>query len=447
MSDTPERSHERPPGPPQYPILGSLLSHNRNPFDFVTENARTYGDVVYWELADKPIYQVNHPDDIEYVLVENNQNYVKGELFQDALRPVLGEGLLNSEGQRWRRQRHLIQPSFHPNEIQEYAEIMVSATESLLGSWTDRAVIDIHEEMMGLTLRIVAESLLGVELEREIETIGENLEIVLGHVDRISHRLVPPWVPTPSNKRYQEAIRNLETVVSRIIENRRRDPGGTDVVSILLDVEDEHGRSMSDRQLRDEIMTFLLAGHETTALALTYTFYLLAKYPQVEKEVVEEIRGTLGEARPTATDRRRLSVTERTITESMRLYPPVDNVVREAVEADRVGGYSVPAGSTIWLSQWVVHRDPRWYPDPLAFDPSRWTGEFRDSLPRLAYFPFGAGPRRCVGDQFALLEATLVLTTILREYHLELTRGTDLELMSAITARPKNPVWMEVQAR
>lgn len=444
---TPPATDRRPPGPRGLPVLGSVVAETQRPFEFLTENANRYGDVVYWEMVNEPIYQLNHPEYIEYVLVEANQRFLKGKLFQELLGPVMGTGLLNSEGQQWRDQRHLIQPLFHPKQIAVYADIMTSCTERMVSRWSDGERIDVHEEMMGLTLEIIAQALLGVDIRRDIRTIGNNLDTVLTYIDGIENQLVPPWVPTPSRRRFDRALGELETVVYQIIDERRSEQGGNDIVSRMLAAEEAEDMDLSMKQLRDQVMTFLLAGHETTALVLTYTWYLLAMHPAVEQRLLEEVRSILDGETPSAAQTRDLSDTDRVITESMRLYPPVGAVLREPTEAVEIGGYRIPAGATIWMPQWVVHRDPRWYSDPLAFNPDRWTDEFRQGLPRLAYFPFAAGPRRCVGDRLALLEVTLVLTTVLQRCHLELRPETELDLEAAITTRPTRPVWMTIHMR
>jgi len=450
----------KPPGPDGLPLLGNTYEYVRDPFSFITRCAREYGDVTSYEVAGRQFYQLDHPADIEHVLVANNGNYVKGEFFQRILGPVTGRGLLNSEGEFWRRQRHLIQPAFHPDRITRYAEVMVEYTDRLCAEWTEGETVDVHGEMMGLTLEIIAKTLFDADTRAAESEVGNALEVVMDHAESLQGMVIPPSIPTPANRRYARAITTLEEVVSGIIEDRRRADGGEDVVSMLVAAEQGGGRveseataadgiggeggtggraAMTDEQLRDEVMTLLLAGHETTALALSFAFYLLGKHPEVEAKLVAELEEVLGGRSPTVADLNELPYTEKVITESMRLYPPVYGIVREPVEEDVIGGYRVPPGTTIAINQWTVHRDPRWYTDPLAFRPERWTEEFRESLPRLAYFPFSAGPRRCIGDRFALLEARLVLATILRKWHLELERDR-LDLAATITTRPKHPI-------
>jgi cytochrome P450 len=253
--------------------------------------------------------------------------------------------------------------------------------------------------------------------------------------------------PDAREPSFERAVETLNQVVARIVRERRANPTDEDVVSKLLDASDEEGRGMSDRHIHDEVMTLLLAGHETTALGLTFTFFLLAQHARVEEQLLAELREVVGDDLPTVADLDDLTYLEKTVKESMRLYPPVPGIVREPVSDDRVGKYRIPAGVTVSTSHYVIHRDPRWYDDPMAFRPERWNSDFEQSLPRLAYFPFGAGPRRCIGDRFAMLEARLVLATVLQSYHLELVSSPSLDLRPSITARPRNPVEMRVHDR
>ena len=454
-----------PPGPDGLPIVGNLHEFAGDQFRFERRMAREYGDVARWRMGDQWMYQLSHPDHVEHVLVRNNENYVKGEVFQEALGPVTGNGILNSEGEFWRRQRHLVEPAFHPERISAYAEMMVDVTERHTADWRAGQTRNVHAEMAGLTLEIVGRALFGVDLSGESSTVGDALETVMAHSEFSLTDLLPERVPTPGRREFEQAVGTLDSVVASIVAERRRNPTDEDVVSMLLAARDEAGEGMTDQQVHDEVMTLLLAGHETTALALTFTVFLLAQNRDVERELVAELDEELGDDPPTLADLDRLTYLDSVVEESLRLYPPVPGIVREAVADDRVGDYRIPAGATVSMNQHVVHRDPRWYDDPMAFRPDRWTSEaqrasdaseestdsraddFRESLPRLAYFPFAAGPRRCVGDRFALLEARLVLATVLQNYRLELVSSPSLDLRPSITARPRNPVWMRVHDR
>ncbi len=446
-SDTPPVTDEKPSGPDGLPLVGNQLALLREPYAFMTRTAREYGDIAYWEEPTGPVYQLNHPEYIEQVLVQNNQHYIKGDHFQTMLGPVMGNGILNSEGAVWRRNRHLIQPAFSSNRIEGHAPMMIGFTEDLLETWSDGQTRLIHEDMMEVTLKIVARALFGVDIDDYVDTVGAAFDEFMLATETLSHLVLPQQIPTPSRRRIQWARESLDSLVYQLIEERRANPTDQDVISKLLEVTDEEGNTLSDEQIRDEVVTLLFAGHETTALALTFAAYLLSTNPAVERALVEELDDVLGGETPTIADLDDLTYTEQVVKESMRLYPPVPGIVREPVKPDIIGGYEIQPGATVWMHQWVVHRDPLWYDDPLSFRPERWTDDLENDLPRLAYFPFAAGPRRCIGDRFAMLEARLTLATIYQNYHLELVPGTELDLRATITSRPKHEVPMTVHER
>lgn len=438
---------EFPPGPSGLPIVGAMPASILGGLEFRERVAREYGDVVHWEGPGRHFYQLNDPEDIGHVLVHNNTNYVKGEQFQRLLGPLTGNGILNSEGDEWRRNRRLIQPAFHPNRISIYAGMMTDQTETMLEGWSDGETRSIHDDMMELTLRIVSRALFGVDIDRYVDDIESAINSFLPATSSLSNLILPEGIPLPSRRRMAHARETLDGVVTDIIRRKRADPGEDDVISMLLAARDADGNPLSDEQIRDEAITLLAAGHETTAVSLTYTTYLLAQHPGIEEQLVAELDSILDGERPTMDDSLELSYTERIVKESMRLFPPVPAIIREAKAPDRIAGYRIPAGAKVFLSQWVVHRDGRWYDDPLAFRPERWTDDMEASLPRLAYFPFAAGPRRCVGDRFAMLEARLLLAMIYRDYHLELTSGRNVEVIQTITSRPNEEIRMRVHER
>ncbi|UIO99022.1 cytochrome P450 [Halobaculum sp. CBA1158] len=447
---------EAAPGPDGLPVVGSFLESRCDFFAFRDRVAREHGGVARYEILGQSVFLLTDPDAIRRVLVGENERYEKGELFQQQLRPVLGNGLLNSEGEFWRRQRHLIQPAFTPDRIAGYGDMMVEATERTSARWDDGEVRDVHRDMMGLTLDIVARALAGVDIRDRTPAIGGALDTVMEQsaggalVD-----LLPAWVPTPGRQALDEAVSSLDRIVDELIVEKRRAlragevESDDDVVAALLTATDEDGEHMADEQVRDEVKTLLLAGHETTALALTFTLHLLARHPDVEETLLAELESELGDEPAGVDSVRDLEYLDDVITESMRLLPPVHGILREPTEDVELGGYRIPEGTPLAISQWVVHRDPAHYDDPLEFRPERWTDEMEADLHPLAYFPFSSGPRRCVGDRFALLEAKLILATLLRRYAFEVVEPVDLEgcLEASITTRPTEPVRMRVRDR
>lgn len=430
------------PEPPGHPVIGHTIPYLRDPFGFLTESARR-GRIVRLNFLGQTIYQLNHPVDIEQVLVHENQRFIKGELIQQVLGSINDQGLLVTEGDKWRRLRTQINPAFHPDRIAEYAPIMTQMTERLVDQWDDGEQREIHSDMMELTAEIVAHALFGVDIRRQAPDISDALEIIMQRSENAFVDVVPRWLPTPSNHQFRDAVSRVETIVSTIIEKRRQNPG-TDVVSALLASENGTAQ-LSDDEISDQVMTLLLAGHETTALALTFTLYLLAQYPAVERQLRSEVETVLDGKPPSMADLSDLTYTERVVKEAMRVYPPVHTILRETAEPVELAGYRFPEGTTLSMHQWTIHRDPDFYTDPYAFEPDRWTNAFEAALPRFAYFPFGGGPRRCIGDRFAMIEAQLVLATLVQHAHLELRSAPSLEFEWTITTRPKDPIKMRVE--
>jgi cytochrome P450 len=438
-----------PAGPRGQFLVGNAFQVLRDPFGFLGRMVRDYGDVVLLRFGSVVTYVLNHPRDIEYVLRTNHRNFIKDRGTR-MLTSLVGEGLLTSEGEVWRRQRRLAQPAFQFEQVQKYTAAMVAAGERLAEDWRPGQVRDVHEDMMRLTLEIVAETLFGANVAGVSERVGRAMEVVMRHF--ASPLIWFDWLqklPTPGNLRFRRAVRQLDDVVYGLIRQRRtegRDAG--DLLSRLLEAQDEAGNRMTDRQLRDELITLFLAGHETTALALSYTFHLLARHPDVEARLAAELDEVLTGRSPTAADLPQLRYTDWVVRESMRLYPPAYSIGREAVGDCEIGGYPVPKGTQISLIQWVVHRDSRWFPDPEAFRPERWDNDLARRLPRCAYFPFGDGPRVCIGSQFAMTEAVLVLATLARRFRLALVPGhEELRFLLSVTLRPKHGVVMRVEER
>ncbi len=398
-----------------------------------------------------PAYLLTNPDHIEQVLVKNNRNFIKARLTRSEL-SILGNGLLTSDGDFWRRQRRLAQPAFHRERVENYAETMVSYTERMLESWRDGETRDVHHEMMCLTLEIVAKTLVDADIAGEAEGVGEALGAVMSHFSDqgsgVFLRMLPDSVPTPSNLRFRRAQRRLEEFIYAIIDERRRSGRDTgDLLSMLLHARDEEGNSMSDEQLRDEVMTIVMAGHETTALALSWTWMLLSKHPEVEAKLAAELEEVLDGRPPTVEDLPRLKYTDAVLKESMRLYPPAWAIGREALEDCEIEGYHVSAKTQLFISQYVVHRIPHHFENPDAFDPKRWSDGLEKRLPKYAYFPFGGGPRLCIGQPFARMEAALLLATIAQNFRLELIPGQHITPQPSITLRPKGGVKMRLEKR
>jgi cytochrome P450 len=397
-----------------------------------------------------PLYLINHPDLIERVLVTNNRNFIKDKGMRiRSLRRLFGNGLLTSEGEFWIRQRRLAQPAFHRERIAGYGEVMVESTERMINNWRPGETRDIHQDMMHLTLEIVVKTLFGGDSSVESNDVGQALDVIANHFASQSVYVMPlSFLPTPGQLRLERAIKQLEKIIHQIIRMRRdRLQERNDLLTLLLQARDEDGSRMTDQQLRDEVMTLFLAGHETTALALSWSWYLLAQHPEVERKLVDELKATLNGSSPTVADLRRLRYTEMVVKESMRLYPPAWVLGREAIRGFELGGYSIPSGAQLMISPWLMHRDPRYFDQPEEFRPERWASEQIKQLPKYAYFPFGGGPRLCIGNSFAMMEATVILATIAQRFHLDLATSQRVTALPSITLRPKRGVTVIVTPR
>ena len=440
-----------PPGPKPKPFLGHLTMFRRDPLNFLLDSAKEYGDVVSLKFGPQSIYLLNHPDYIRDVLVTNNRNFVKSRGLEMA-KKFLGEGLLTSEGEFHRRQRRLAQPAFHRQRINAYAEAMTGYGDQTRNRWAEGETLDISQEMMRLTLAIVGKTLFDADVEGEAGEIGRALTDVMQLFDRITMPFAGllEKLPLPSNIRWLKAKQRLDSTMYRIINERRssgKDRG--DLLSMLLLAQDDEGdgSGMTDAQLRDEAMTLFVAGHETTANALTWTWYLLSQHPDVEAKLHNEIDEVLMGKLPSADDISRLTYTEMIFAESMRLYPPAWTLGRRVLSDYQVGEYVIPAESIVLMSQWVMHHDSRFYPEPFKFDPERWRADQREARPKFAYFPFGGGPRVCIGEQFAWMEGLLLIATIAQKWKLRLAATQRVEPKPMITLRPKYGMRMVVQER
>lgn len=413
--------------------------------------AREYGDVVFFRLLHIPVCLLFHPVEIEQVLVTHAANFTKS-LDYRALARVLGDGLLTSEGDKWLAHRKLIQPAFHHDRILRYARLMTKFVSREMDSWCDGEVRDIHGDMMRLTLRVVSAALFGADVTGKESQIGAALADLMEEFANMATWafLLPARLPIPIPRRLKRAVRGLDEIIYSIIRERRAsNSDSTDLLAMLLQARSESGERMNDRELHDEIMTLFLAGHETTANALSWSFYLLARNPDAEAALIAELRRVLSDRPPSADDLPRLPYTEMVVKESLRLYPPAWGVGRRAKKPVEVGGYLLPARTNIFILQWVTQRDARFFPDPERFQPERWRDDPVRSgkLPRFSYFPFGGGPRVCVGAGFAVMEASLLLAAISQRFHFSLVPDHPVEPLASVTLRPKHGIKVRLSAR
>jgi cytochrome P450 len=431
-----------PPGPNGSLIGGNIREFAGKRLGFFLDVAREYGDIATFRFGPKRIFLVSHPDLVEQVLVTDAKHYIK-HFGARMYKPVLGNGLVTSEGDFWLRQRRLSQPAFLKHRVQSYAPLMAEAADHLLATWSSGREVDVHFEFSSLTSAIALKTLFDLEDPGDRTRFTDTLRLAFNLMSNRFRSLVriPLWVPTPANIRLARAVRELNGVVDRFIaQGRARKQPGDDLLSRLLAARDEDGSAMSDRQLRDEMMTLYLAGHETTALTLTWSWYLLARHPQVEEKLMAEWRSVLNGRAPTPDDLLHLPYTDAVITEAMRVFPPVYLIGREATTDLELGGYEVRKGYTVFMSQWVSHRDPRYFPEPEVFRPERWLDGLAKRLPKYAYYPFGGGPRVCIGNLFAQMEAAILLAAVGQQYHFTLASEKPAGLNPQITLLPQDGI-------
>jgi cytochrome P450 len=443
-----------PPGPRGNVVLGSIGDIYRDRLRFVLDLARIYGDVLQYRVAHMRIYQINHPEGVGRLLHDNHRNYSKDVATFGTLKLFLGNGLFTSDGDFWRRQRRLAQPAFHRRRVANFGGLMTDATLAMLDRWQARETaeqpLDVATEFMRLTMEVVTLALFSTSVEHDIGKIGSAITTLLDDVTfRFTFPFYPPLkVPTLRNRRFLTARATLDGIVYRIIAERRRPDEHDDLLALLMEVRDEKtGEGMSDKQLRDEVVTLFLAGHETTANALTWASYLLSTHVAIERRLRAEVDETLQGRIPTDSDLPNLTYTRMVIDETLRLYPPAWITNRRAMEADTVCGYRIPADATVSISPYVTHRDPTLWQNPEGFDPDRFAPERSDARPHYAYFPFGGGPRRCIGKGFALMESTLVLALLTQRCELHLVPGRRVETEAMATLRPRHGMWMTAHPR
>jgi cytochrome P450 len=445
-----DRSSLRPPGPRSRLPGGVVIRLRSDVLGYLTKVFKQYGDTVHFRAGGRDFFVFNHPDQIRDVLVTHDASFIKGPSLQRA-KETLGEGLLTSEGDFHRRQRRLAQPAFHPNRVNTYGDMMANIATRAAGEWRDGQRMDLHAEMMKVTLRIVAKTLFDADVDSELETIGRSMDVTV----RMFTRTMTPWgpwlnrLPLPSNFRFRRARQRLFDTIDRFIREHRETGDRGDLLSVLIrarDVEGDDG-PMSASLLRDESNTIFTAGHETTANALTFALYLLGQNPDAEKKLHEELDTVLAGRPVTAQDVEKLEYSRMVIAEAMRLYPPAWAIGREVTKEVEIAGYKLPPKSVILVSQWTTHRDERWFPNPDKFDPGRWTAEERERRPRWSYYPFGGGSRQCIGESFAWMEAVLVLAAIAQKWRIELLDSKPLEVLATITLRPKHGVPVLLRSR
>ncbi len=440
----------RPPGPKNPPVLGHYTAFRKDPPAFLERLAREYGDVAFYRIGPANIVHLAHPDAIKDVLVTSQHSFIKSRVLQRA-KVLLGEGLLTSEAPLHTRQRRLVQPAFHRQRLAGYGATMVEYAVRARDRWHDGQPLDVAAEMMRLTLAVVARTLFSADVEQEAAAVGASLTAVLHLFDlvmmpfsRIVERL-----PLPSVRRFEQGKKHLDELIYRIIAERRasgEDRG--DLLSMLLMADDEEGSGgMSNKQVRDEALTLFLAGHETTANALTWTFYLLSQNPDVEAQLHAELDAVLGGRTPSPEDFGALPFTYNLFAEAMRLYPPAWGIGRMAVKHVDVAGYPIEPGDIVLMSPYVVHRDARWFAEPERFHPGRWTPEMRAALPKFAYFPFGGGARVCIGEHFAWMEGVLLLAVLAQRWKLRLKPGHVPQYRALLTLRPRHGMPMMAHAR
>jgi cytochrome P450 len=438
-----------PPGPKGTLIGGNIHQFGAGRLDFLLQIARDYGPIASIRFGTKRIFLLSDPALIEQVLVTEAKHYIK-HFGARAYKPVLGNGLVTSEGDVWLRQRRLSQPAFLKQRVQSYAPVMADLTEKMLAKWKPGSDVDIHFEFSALTSAIALKTLFDLDdpgdRNRFTEALQQSFNLMSARLRTIVK--VPRWIPTASNRKLNRVVKELYAVVDRFIATgRARKEPGNDLLSRLIMARDDDGSRMSDSLLRDEMMTLYLAGHETTALTLSWSWYLLSKHPDVEAKLVAEWNRVLGGRTPTPEDLVNLPYTEAVLTEAMRVYPPVYLIGREATRDLELGGFRVKKGYTIFMSQWVSHRDPRFFPDPEKFVPERWQDGLAGRIPKYAYYPFGGGPRVCIGNTFALMEGAILLAAIGQQYRFTVRPDAKIQFNPQITLSPAQGIPATLEKR
>lgn len=438
--------------PPAYPVLGHLPAIRRDPLRYVANLVTEYGDVIPLKLGPHRVLMVNHPDHIKHVLQDNFRNYRKSD-FYEAVRPLLGDGIIMSDGEDWLSQRRTMVPAFQGIHLTRIGQAMTNAISDMLDRWEGDQLtgrpFDIAAEMMRVALDALVRALFGGRSGKQNDAFFDAITVVLQRSEKRVWALanLPLSIPTPSNVKFVSALRELEAIVHGMIEERRANPqAGEDLLSMIMEAYDLGGTEPDLKMLRDQVMSMLLAGHETTANALNWTWYLLSKNPFAERRVREEVESVLGGRTPEFADLPKLSYTKMVFEEAMRLYPPVWTMSRAALEPDRLGDHEVEPGTTVMLCPYAVQRNPIYWPNPEGFDPERFSEEAKKARPRYAYFPFAGGARVCLGQHFATMEAQLLIAMVMQRCRLDLVPGQTVEAQPMITLRPRDKLMMVAQS-
>jgi cytochrome P450 len=436
------------------PPFGPVARLGTDALGFLLDGRNQFGDVFRFQVGPVVIHLISHPDALEHVLIRHARQYPRSWIYSRT-RMLVGDGLVSTEGNPWRRLRRMSQPAFHPRRVASMAAAMTDETGRMLDRWGQKRAgtsMDVAEAFMDLTLRIAGRTLLSVDLGGAVDRLSRAVTTSLDYLaHRLEHPLAAPLlVPTPRNLRFRQARRTLRGLVQRAIHDRRTHPGDpdADLLAMLLAVRDaETGAALSDVELVDQILTFLGAGHETTAVGLAWTFYLLSQHADQRERMESEVDAALGDRIPNAADLAILPITRRVVEESLRLYPPVYAVARDAKVADVVGGFRIPRGSIVLISPYVTHRHPEVWPDPDRFDPDRFLPERSAGRPRLAWMPFLGGPHQCIGQEFAMMELVLVAAMVARRFRLTLLEGARVEPRARLSLRPRFGLPMVVEPR
>jgi cytochrome P450 len=430
-----------------------LRDFRLRPIGLFQEATQAHGDIVRFRFLHNTAHLIRHPDMIEHVLLTHQRNYTKQTPGIQKLQAILGQGLLTSDGDFWRRQRRIAQPAFHRKRIAGFFAGMVSSTHRMLARWNAQgdAPLDISEEMMAVTFDAAGESLFSADVGESAQRISDALSTAMRiNTDRAWRAIrAPRWLPTAENRTFDAAMETLDTLVHSLIQSRRAAPGGhDDLLAMLVEArDDETGEGMTDVQLRDEVLTLLMAGHETTANALTWTFHLVGTHPEVEERLLAEVDSVLGDRDPCLEDLPQMPWLNAVSQEAMRLYPPGWLFGRMPIEDDEIGGFHIPGQTLVMMSAFITHRHPDFWPDPERFDPERFLPEPGAKRHRFAHFPFGAGTRQCIGAAFASMEMSVILAMAAQRYRLRMVPGFTPEVEPLVTLRARDGMPMQLQRR